>query len=137
MNIIGRLAGGLLIFVGLGWLATLAGLPPFNNRSVNQLTTQQGDATAPMGAASPIPVAKAVAGTPVVPGQTVTGTVVGQTSNGQTVIAPAGTVETAPRDAAAPTPSAVPAAPAAPTPTPSVPVAPAPVAPAAPVPAGW
>lgn len=140
MNILGRLAGGLLIFVGLGWLATLAGLSPFGGRSANQFTAQPVTTTAPLTAGS-VPTARTIAGS-------TNQTVVGQTSNGQTVVAPAGTVEADPRNAAAPTPSpsTVPLSTttttttvASPAPTTTVaPVTPpAPAAPAAPVPAGW
>jgi hypothetical protein len=42
MNILGRLVGGLLILIGLGWLASTAGLPPFGDRrTANQLSNQK------------------------------------------------------------------------------------------------
>jgi hypothetical protein len=143
MNIFGRVFGGLLVLISLGWLASIAGIRPGfmgsnqissdNKTGVTNLNTPvKANATgaAPVNGGKAT-TAKLNAGTQktAVSGQTTTA----QATQGETTGQPNSQteVEKNPRAAGTGTQAVGNAAPAA------APASPAPVAPAAPVAAGW
>jgi hypothetical protein len=136
MNILGRLVGGLLILIGLGWLASTAGLPPFGDRrAANQLANQKQGVlpttpTATNSFTTPQKVTKTTTTTTAPAAVGTTSDAGGQKTTTTTSTAP---VETSPRDATAQPLTAQPNP--QPTTTTTV-VVEQPAAPAA-VPAGW
>jgi hypothetical protein len=129
MNILGRLVGGLLILIGLGWLASTAGLPPFGNgRSANQVANNKKQ-----GMLATTPTATnnfATQQTVTKPTTTPAATAVGSTTDAGTTQKPTTSkapVEPNPRDSTPEQPLTTQPAPV---------VVEQPVAPAA-VPAGW
>jgi hypothetical protein len=135
MNIFGRVFGGLLVLISLGWLATIVGIRPgwFGN---NQINSSQGTTTNSLTTQSNPPVG-ANAGTNVNGAKTQTSTFNGTGAAAQTgKPATAGTtgqpeVEKDPRSATPPQPTK------AVNQTAPATSAPAATAPAAPVSAGW
>ncbi len=143
MNIFGRVFGGLLVLISLGWLASIAGIRPGfmgSNQISSDNKTGATNLNTPVKAsatgAAPVNGGKATtaklnAGTPKT---AVSGQTTAQATQGETTGQPESQteVEKNPRAAGTGTKAVGNAAPAAPAP-----VAPAPVAPAAPVAAGW
>jgi hypothetical protein len=120
MNIFGRVFGGFLVLISLGWLATIAGIRPGNN-SNNQINS---DPTA-TNVASPAKTTTAV--TPAATSKTQTSTFSTSNTGATTTNAQ---VEKNPRDATTPAQSGTLTSPAAPA-QPTAPTAAPPVA------AGW
>jgi hypothetical protein len=94
MNILGRVLGGILTFIALAWLATIAQVLPFmrsNNQLVGQTPvptpTQTGAAGAPSGAAAN----QRTAAAPMTAPRSGVNTVIAQTSPAATT-SPATTV---------------------------------------------
>lgn len=129
MNIFGRVFGGFLALISLGWLATIAGIRPGNN-SNNQLNNS------PTATNLDAPASSVAAPTKVTSGTTPAATTKAQTSTFSTnntgvtkttTTKTTTTVEQNPRDANPPAQSGT-SAPAAPAPAPAA---------TPPISAGW
>ena len=134
MNIFGRVFGGLLVLISLGWLASIAGIRP-DTRTSNQINSDQQTGTtnlnAPKQTGGPSTDGKTPAST-AKPGTRVGASTLttGQATTGQAATGKP-EVEAAPRGVSNGTPAVGQNAP----PTETAPIATPPKA--APVPAGW
>ena len=122
MNIFGRVFGGFLVLISLGWLATIAGIRPGNNSNNNSNNQINSDPTATNVAA---PAKVTTAASPAATSKAQTSTF-NTTNTGATASKPE--VERNPRSATTPGQSG--------TSTPAAPGQSAPIA-APPVAAGW
>jgi hypothetical protein len=121
MNILGRVLGGILIFVSLAWFASIAGLLPFGRNTAQQVGGTQSTNQSTTGVSTFQAPSKTATGKTATTAQ---GTAQGNAQTAQTTPAKP---ETNPRDAGDSNLT---------TPASPKPVAPAQPKPAA-VPAGW